>query len=232
MKKFIALLMVTVLMLVPLLAGCEPSMQEKYADVFAKLAGNTWFYEGDTANSVNKITFTAENVIMGMLYNDGNGCHSGTESTYTYVIDDTNITVTLVDGSSHVIPYSFNGTDLVLEGYFTPTEIAEGLNGFWKSRETDYIFGELSESEDNVHIDGNKIVHESASKARGYNDGRYYYHGPDEGNFSVTEEGIKTDISNSFQYGFVIESGIVKLMLYDDVCERSTFLPGGDGYIF
>lgn len=212
-------------------------MRETYADVFAALDGGVWFYEATSVNAVNVVKFTADAAILNDVYYDGNGPHVTAEETCSFIVDDANIVITRTDGSTLAIAYALAGDqlDMVCDmgALFTPQQVDEALQGYWGIKKLDFvpIIG-LSASEYIYLFEDGKVTYESANPAYGYNDGTYYYYGPNEGTYTITANGIESDVKNSWQLGFTISGGQVVANRCGDALSPYEGFKGQDGFSF
>lgn len=187
-------------------------MYETYADVFAALTQGVWFYEATSVNAVNVISFTQEEAKIKQIYYDGNGPHTTAENACAYVVDGENVTVTLADKSELQIAYTMDGGAVTLaEGYFTAEQVEEGLQGYWGLKDISYnaITGFVT-SEYIYNFEDGKVTFESATLAYGSRS-QYYYYGPYEGTYKVTENGLEVEARNEWQFGFIISEGKVAM---------------------
>ncbi len=207
-------------------------MLSRYGDIIALLEKGTWFFNGGDDAVLNVITFSKNNASVSQYYYDGNGKHDNGTKNYSYILDDSIITVSM-NGIDFDIPYKVSGNKISLGkgDYYSIDEIDEKLQGYWKDRHSDYILGISTESEYNVLIENGKITFESASKAYNKKD-KYYYYGPDSGRYSILKNGFENTAPNSFQWGFNVIDGEVVLMHYDRPCRRTNGFPGKKGYSF
>ncbi len=204
-----------------------------YADAYAALTQGTWFYEASSINAVNVITFTKEAAAIKEIYYDGNGQHVTSPNECEYSLTDKEIKIVLSDGSEMNITYVVNGSEITLGNgeYFTPAQIDSGLQGYW--RNVSYTFSIITtKSEDIFFFDNGTVMYESACPAYGYNDGSYYYYGPYEGTYTIDDEGIHSEIRNSWNLGFVIKDGAVVMNNCGDNCSPCDGFKGEDGYSF
>ena len=206
-------------------------MYVEYADIFLMLSEGTWFYESGAATAVNSLTFTQEAALITQISYDGNGTHVGESVTFPYVVDESNITITLADGSDRVIPYSVEDAVLKLgdQDYFTPEDIDAALQGNWKYRKTS-SWGLTHEY--NYKVSKGTIKYENACEGFGLSWGEYYYYGPYSGTYEITAKGFSTTVKNSIAFGFSIVKGKVILLYFDHICSRGSGLKGQYGYSF
>lgn len=208
-------------------------MLQQYGDVVNALDGNTWYFNGGSDTILNSISFADGGATIAQVSFDGNGSHDNGSNTYSYTLDDANITVTLNDGSNLTIAYTISDGAITLgeNEYFSPEEVDAGLQGFWTESGSSVLGGS---NEYNIQIDNGNISSESASEAIGYGNGAYYYYGPYTGTYTLNFGGFDTDMYHGKDYFFNIIDGEVKLLHFDTVCSRSdiTQFPGEDGYSF
>lgn len=207
---------------------------EKYGEVVGSLAQNVWYFNGGGDTVLNSIAFSDSAATISQVSFDGNGRHEGAVNHFAYTLDDTAITVTLADGSPLVIPYTYaDGTAALEHGtYFTPEEIAEGLQGFW-TLDSNTKFGH------NIfyaHINGNTITSESAAAALNGAPGDYYWYGGSgySASYQLNFGGFDTEMRHGSNWFFNVIDGKPMLLHYGDVCTPAniTKLPGENGYSF
>lgn len=206
-----------------------------YADVFAAFNEGAWFYEAESTNAVNVITFTNENANIRQIYYDGNGQHTTTDNLCDFTVDDAKISVTLADGSAMDIPYTVaEGVVTLGSGeYFTPQQVDAGLQGHWGIKDTTYnSFTGFVTSEHIYNFNKGKVTFEHATEAYGYDDGTYYYYGPYSGTYTVTADGLIVDAKNEWQFGFVISEGKVAMNRCGKTLSVYKKFKGEDGYSF
>ena len=80
-------------------AANKELMYQKYGTVLTALNGNTWFFNGGSDTILNGISFTESDATIAQVYFDGNGKHDNGSNTYSYVVDDNNIIITMADRS-------------------------------------------------------------------------------------------------------------------------------------
>ncbi len=198
------------------------------------LCKGTWFFNGGSDSTVNNISFTKENAIIGQTYFDGNGAQNKEDVNCSYTIDSENIIVTLADMSELKISYEVDGDEIELgeDEYFTPEEVEEGLEGYWTLFYTETLLGSTGSHEYIYHYKDGKVVFESASTAYGTTNGEYYYYGPHSGTYKVDENGLTVDARNSWQFGFNIIDGEVVMVRCERVCKRTDGFKGENGFDF
>ena len=215
-------------------AVAAPDM-EKYGDVVQKLTDGTWYFNGGSDTVLNSIIFSDNTATISQVYYDGNGKHDGETNEFSYMLDDTSITVTLADNSQMTIPYTYADGSVVLspDTYFTEKDIMDGLQGFWtldsrgvmSTRNIYYI-----------HFDGEVVSSEKAASALNGGPGDYYWYGGNgyTGTYHLNFGGIDSEMMHSKEWFFNIVHGEVVLLHYDSVCSRAdiTKLPGQYGYSF
>ena len=210
--------------------------REKYGDVFDALAGNTWFYNGGNDTTLNRISFENDSASIAQVYFDGNGKHDNGSSECSYTVDDTNVIVSMSDGSELKIAYNLSEGKISLgdNEYYTLEEIDSGLQGYWKVKSSMILNGRQSKNEYNIFFDNGKVVSESAALANNpyYPDGYYNYFGPYEGTYKLNFGGFDTEIMHGGDWFFNIIGGKVTVLYYDHVGTPSDGLPGQNGYSF
>lgn len=245
MKKILALLLVMVMVLT--LCSCngtggtntqkeDNTEKQDYTDVHNALAGSYWFYEASADVGVNVIKFTddKDTVHIKQVYYDGNGKHITESTLFDYAVNDTHIIVTLADGSEMQIAYTYNGGSISFTGdYFTADQVMDDLNGYWGNRKTQTLpYVGTSTSEYIVRFNNGNIRHENATTAAGYTDGRYYYYGPYESTYTITEDGLEIKDAPNHPYGFTIKNGEVVANRYDTVFSVYSGFKGQNGFSF
>ena len=209
-------------------------MYAQYGEVIQLMTEGTWFYESDAELSVNRISFTQDAAVISQISYTGNGKSISEETSFSYLVDASNIIVSLADGSEHVIPYAVDNGMLKLghNDYYTIEEVDAELQGYWTSRESDKILGISTSSEYKISIDHGVIKYENAAKAYGGRNGEYYYYGPHEGTYTITAYGLNADVRNGLLFGFGIVDGKVTLIRATHVCVPGSGLKGEKGYSF
>lgn len=213
-------------------------MHQTYKDVYAKLTSGLWFFEAKISNAVNSVTFTEEKATLKKIYYDGNGPHY-TVMDFDYTVDDKEITI-LTDKSNNItnekeikIQYDFSEDTFSLKGnYLTSEQVEKGLEGYWGLRDYSDLTGCMFEYI--CYFKDGYVKYEKANEAYGYNDGTYYYFGPYEGTYAVTEKGLEVDAHNGFlEFGFVISKGKVYLCRYGKIMSDKNYgFKGKNGFTF
>lgn len=214
--------------------GADTSANEAYSDVIQMMVGGIWFFNGGSDAAVNKLEFTEDSAVITQIVYDGNGSHANGTSSFSYLMSDSSITLTLADGSELAIDYAVNDGVFVLEdsGYLTPAEVDAGLQGYWGVRKKDNISGLVTEGEYIYHYDNGNVTYEYASKALDGGPGDYYYFGPYEGTYTIDGNGLSATAKNNWQFGFNIIDGEVVMVRCGDVCSPVSGFKGQDGYSF
>lgn len=211
----------------------EQLMYVTYADVFESLKQETWYFNGGSDTVLNYLTFTDKEATLGQVYFDGNGKHDNGSNACSYIVDDVNVIITMVDGTELVIPYEMKDDIVVLsKEYLTSSDVKENLKGYWKSHVSSYIIGMYTETEHNIYIGEDELKSESASLAAGGSNGEYYYYGPYTGTYTLDIGSFETDMKHGGEWFFNIIDGEVRVLHYEDVCTPSDRLPGENGYSF
>lgn len=202
-----------------------------YADVFKALSGNTWFFNGGEDTILNHITFKESKASLGQIYFDGNGLHDNGTDECAYLIADEEITVS-AKGGDFSIPYRLSGDDIVLgDGeYFSPSQVEEGLQGYWTCTTHTNPGGKGNTYY--LLVDHGTLKSESAAEAIDGTDGEYYYFGPDEGSYTLGIGGFVTQMHHGNNWFFNIIEGKPTILHYDTVCVPADGFPGRDGYYF
>lgn len=209
-------------------------MFQNYGDVIELMTKGVWFYNGGSNAAVNRITFTDDVATIVQIYSDGNGQHTAGTNDVSYIVDGESITLTLTDGSEHIIAYAVdNGAIKLGNGdYLTPAEIEEDLQGYWGLRKSDSVLGMRTNNEYIYYFNNGKLIMESAAEAYGGRNGEYYYYGPHEGTYTVDEKGLHANIRNNWQFGLGIINGEAVMVRCGDVCSRVNGFKGKNGYSF
>lgn len=215
-------------------------LYQKYGDVIDLLKEGAWFFSSGSVNVVNRLMFNSEYATVTPIFYDGNGHHNESNLTFTYTMDDKEIT--LIDNSIfannsvyETIPYSMQDGKIKLgDGdYFTPEEVDAGLQGYWDCYNSTLVLNSFSTSEYIIQFDNGQMTYEDAAKAApgfGY---EYFYYGPYSGTYTVTKDGLTAQTGhNDWQFGFNIIDGEVVAMRCDDSCTPCSGFKGKDGYSF
>ncbi len=218
-----------VLIAMILITGCG----KNYDNIKENLNGHTYYYNGGTINSLSGMIFEDGKVTIKSIYFDGNGEHDREEEQYNYTVDEENIIIS--DSDKTTITYKNDNDNIVLgdgKTYFREDEVKEGLKGYWKLKDTDYILGRITKSEHNIFIDEDKITYENATLAYNSNS-EYYYYGPYTGEYKLKFGGFDTTMEErGNRLYFTILDNKVTLLYYNHACTSSDGLPGKDGYSF
>lgn len=215
-------------------AGAEALVNESYADVIQLMVNDFWFFNGGSDAAVNMLEFTEDSAVITQIVYDGNGPHVGSVSNFTYLMSDTDITLTLADGSELAIAYSVNDGMFTLEGegYLTPAEVDADLQGYWGLRESSNVMGVNTEGEYIYYYENGIVTYEKASKALDGGLGEYYYFGPYEGVYTIDRNGLSTTAKNNWQFGFNIIDGKAVMVRCGAVCYPESGFKGEYGYSF
>ena len=232
-------------------------MLSKYRNVLTLLAESSpWFYNGGSASLLKGISFSGAEITVDTVYYDlsgghrrndvsrpgpleaaidtvlfdGNGAHHQSTEICPIAIDDSQITVFIENGFTLTIPYTTNGGILRLgEGeYFTFQDVDNGLQGYWRVRETSALG---LKSEYNVQIQNGKITMEHANEGVNLSKGRYYFDS-DTGTYELSFGGIKPSTNSIWAWYFNIIDGKPVLMHFATVLSPADGLPGKSGYSF
>lgn len=225
-----------------LLAAKQELMYITYAEVFDALSEGVWFFEGTSDGAVRILSFTRENATVGGVIYDGNGAQESDAEICGYIVEDASITVSTEAGELTIL-YTMEGGEVILEPgvYFTPAQVEEALQGYWGTCAT-YYFGD-SGPMNNEYIycfDNGTVSYERAADAyisEGYlysaYPGYYYYFGPFQGTYRITEKGMEVNISSdNKQFGFQISDGEVVMTRWGKICERYEGFKGLYGFTF
>lgn len=216
-------------------AAKQKLMYEKYGDVIEKMTEGVWFYNGGSNAAVNRLTFTEKQANITQFVSDGNGVHTGDVNDFPFVVDESNIVLTLVDGSEQTIPYTLENNALILEGgYLTPEDVEADLQGYWSLHDKDTIavLGITTENEYIAYLNKGAFVYESAAKAYGGRNGEYYYYGPYEGTYQVNETGLNVEVRNNYRFAFNIIDGKAVLLSCGKPFSPASGFKGENGYHF
>ena len=209
-------------------AAPEAAVNQAYADVIQLMTNGIWFFNGGSDAALNMLSFTEDAAVITQFVYDGNGQHTNGVSNFSYLMSDTDITVTLADGSELVIPYTVDGDIFNLGNgdYLTPAEVDADLQGYWGLRKAD------NSNEFIYYYDNGTVIYKKASKAQGGSDGEYYYYGPYEGTYTIDENGLTATARNSWQFGFNVIDGKAVMVRCGDVCSPVSGFKGQYGYSF
>lgn len=204
-------------------------------DVRAALMAEPWFANGGSDTTLNALTFGEDEVTITQLVFDGNGRHVNAENAMPYTLDESGLTITLLDGSVMELTCAASGNRLVLgDGeYLSATQVDEGLQGYWVyyDRESTPLFPNHA-ADFHVHFEDGMMAYEHANiSAIDYNE--YFYYGPYEGEYTLGLGAFETDIKNGDVFSFNIIDGSPVLLRYSDVfTPTDEGFPGRYGYRF
>lgn len=202
-------------------------------DVIQQMTTGVWFYYGGSDSAVNRLTFSDDMANITQFVSDGNGVSMNGSSDVPFIVDGSDITLTLVDGSEQVIPYTMENDTLVLDNdYLTPADIDADLQGYWGLRTHTVVLGMTSDNEYIYYFNRGKVIYESAAKAYGGKNGEYYYYGPDKGTYTVDESGLNVNAKNSWQFAFNVIDGKAVFVRCGNVCSQVSGFKGESGYRF
>lgn len=202
----------------------------------ADLINNKVLYYNDGDNTILcQITFTENEATIKKVKFSGNGQGILSTDVYNWDLDTEKIIVS----EDLSIPYKSENENITFDDgkYFTPEQVTEGIQGYWKLRKTTYVLGRFITSEHNIYINGDKITAQDATEASyGYAD--YYYSDPEEKTYSLDIGNIKATngdgtISGTFMgFNFNIIDNQIKVLHYDKVMEKTDGLPDVNSYSF
>ena len=222
-----------------MLASCQKElMYQKYESVFELLKDGEWYFNGGSNTSLKCLSFSKETAAITEITFDGNGKHVGKPTYFKYIVDDKNITISLLEGSELAIPYTISQGNIKLgkNEYYQLDKIDELLQGYWRLRDDSSLsfLGINCMNEYNIYIQDGKIKYEHASEGINLPKGQYYYYGPYEASYSLNRGGLTVSNASSFDFPFFfnIINGRVTLLYYDKVCSDGSGLPGEYGYHF
>lgn len=201
-------------------------------DVLEALMKEPWYFNGGSDTTLNVLNFTEGTATISQIVYDGNGQHLNAENDYSYVLSNDNVTITLIDGSELVIPFTVSGNQLILNNheYWSASDVNEGLLGYWKCRYTDDF---SVKHEEHVYLGEGVIKHESANEGSNLAKGEYYYYGPYEAPYTLGIGCFETEMRHGSEFGFNIIENKPVLLRYDRVFEPTTEdFPGVNGYKF
>lgn len=210
-------------------------LYQKYGDVIDLLKEGAWFFSSGSVNVVNRLMFNSEYATVTPIFYDGNGHHNESNLTFTYTMDDKEITIKDEGSVYRTIPYSVKDEKIELgDGdYFTPEEVDANLQGYWDCRTSSVVLGMISANEYVIQFDNGQMTYENAAKAAPKFGYEYFYYGPYSGTYTVTKDGLTTQTGhNDWQFGFNIIDGKVVAMRCDDSCTPCSGFKGKDGYSF
>jgi len=207
------------------------------------------YYNGGDNTILCQITFTENEATIKKVKFSGNGQGVLSTNVYNWDLDTEKIIV----NNELNIGYKVENENIIFEAgtyksenenitfedgkYFTPEQVTEGIQGYWKLRKTTYVLGRFITSEHNIYINGDKITAQDATEASyGYAD--YYYSDPEEKTYSLDIGNIKATngdgtISGTFMgFNFNIIDNQIKVLHYDKVMEKTDSLPDVNSYSF
>lgn len=205
--------------------SCDVEMMYlTYADVYEALEGNFWYFNGGSDVILKRITFAKADAEIAQVSYDGNGRWEDAPVTCAYVVEDSNISLSLEDGSTMQIAYKMKDGKIKLgdKEYFTEKQVNQGLQGYWKYRDL------TGKHEYTIYFNDGKVISESAS-ASAYGSG-YFYYGPYEGTYTLGFGEFETEMRHAYEWGFNILNGEVAPLRFGHVCIRTDSLPGENGY--
>lgn len=206
-------------------------------DVRAALMAEPWFANGGSDTTLNALTFDEDEVtITQIVYAVGGnavGRHVNSKNAVPYTLDESGLTITLLDGSALELTYAASGNRLVLgDGeYLSATQVDEGLQGYWVyyNRYNPYVSNFASDH--HVHFEDGVMAYEYATISA-YSSDEYFYYGPYEGAYTLGLGKFETDIDVD-EFAFNIIDGSPVLLYYDQVCTPTDEgFPGRYGYRF
>ncbi|MCI6239516.1 MAG: peptidoglycan-binding protein [Lachnospiraceae bacterium] len=187
---------------------------EPEVDVAEALQNRTWLFNGGDDLILNGISFDNGVATIAQVYFDGNGKHENDSNALSYVLNDSSITLTMLDGSEMEVPFEVKNGRLILNNgeWKSIEEVNAGLQGNWLDHFDAY--GTIQEY--HVSIQGDKFSYEEV-----ISNGSYWLQ---DGNYQLNFGGIegKTErIWNEDDFFYNIIDGEVKLIRFDHVCERT-----------
>ncbi|MCI9177433.1 MAG: hypothetical protein HFJ28_02395 [Clostridia bacterium] len=193
------------------------------------------YYNGGDNTTLCQITFTEQEAKIEKVKFDGNGQQKVSTNVYEWDLDTEKIIV----NNELNIGYKVENENIIFEAgkYFTTEQVKEGIQGYWKIKEMNYVLGRIIRSEYNIYIKNNKITAQSATEAA-YGDADYYYNNPEEKTYSLDIGKIQAPnkdgtISGTFMgFSFNIIDGKVKVLHYGKVMEKTNKLPNVNSYKF
>ena len=197
---------------------------KNYDDVKAKLSGNTWYYNGGSDTILNMISFGDESATINQISFDGNGAHEEGGNEFAYTIDDSNIVVTMADGSELAIPYTLDGDTFTLGngGYFTLDEVDAGIQGAWTTKSTKTIAGKTITSEQDIEFKDGTVASQNGTMAEGSD---YFYNVYEPTSYSLGNGTLETDMMHGSSWFFNIIGDAPTILYYDNVCSRIDKMP-------
>lgn len=203
-------------------------------DVRAALMAEPWFANGGSDTTLNALTFGEDEVTITQLVFDGNGRHVNAENAVPYTLDESGLTITLLDGSALELTYAASGNRLVLgDGeYLSATQVDEGLQGYWVYYDRDNPYVANFASDHHVHFEDGVMEYEYATISA-YSSDEYFYYGPYEGAYTLGLGAFETDMRHGDAFAFNIIDGSPVLLRYSDVfTPTDEGFPGPNGYRF
>lgn len=203
-------------------------------DVRAALMAEPWFANGGSDTTLNALTFGEDEVTITQLVFDGNGRHVNAENAVPYTLDESGLTITLLDGSTLELTYAASGNRLVLgDGeYLSATQVDEGLQGYWVYYDRDNPYVANFASDHHVHFEDGVMEYEYATISA-YSSDEYFYYGPYEGAYTLGLGAFETDMRHGDAFAFNIIDGSPVLLRYSDVfTPTDEGFPGPNGYRF
>ena len=194
------------------------------------------YYNGGNETTLCKITFASQDATIEKVTFDGNGQHKTETNTYKWDLDTEKI---IIDNGININYKIENGNITFEEGkYFTIEQVREGLQGYWKLRETSYIkyFG-FTVNEYNIFINGDKITAQSAAKSA-LEEGSYNYFGPEEKSYSLNIGEISAPNDDGtvgglfYEYSFNIINNQITVLHFGKIMEKADSLPDVNCYAF
>ena len=187
---------------------------EPEVDVAEALQNRTWLFNGGDDLILNGISFDNGVATIAQVYFDENGKHENDSNALSYVLNDSSITLTMLDGSEMEVPFEVKNGRLILNNgeWKSVEEVNAGLQGNWLDHFDAY--GTIQEY--HVSLQGDKFSYEEV-----ISNGSYWLH---DGNYQLNFGGIegKTErIWNEDDFFYNIIDGEVKLIRFDHVCERT-----------
>lgn len=205
-------------------------------DVRAALMAEPWFANGGSDTTLNALTFGEDEVTITQLVFDGNGRHVNAENAVPYTLDESGLTITLLDGSALELTCAASGNRLVLgDGeYLSATQVDEGLQGYWVYYERGSLPPLISYSEAEYHVrfEDGMMAYEHANTSA-LDDNEFFYWGPYEDEYTLGLGAFETDIREGDVFSFNIIDGSPVLLRYSDVfTPTDEGFPGPNGYPF
>lgn len=221
-------MLIVAVIAVAILAFC--GCGKNYDDVKAKLSGNTWYYNGGSDTTLNVISFGDEAATINQISFDGNGTHDDGGNEFAYTIDDSNIVVTMADGSEVAIPYTLDGDSFTLGSgdYFTREEVDAGIQGVWTFKKTETLMGSTISSQNDIEFKDGKVSSQNGTTA--YDGSGYFYNVYEPTAYSLGNGTLETDMMHGSNWGFNIIGGEPTILYYGSVCNRIDKMPDPEKY--